>query len=406
MSRKSVFVLLALLLVMGFGVYRGIDGRVATAASVEQETLKLAVPTVSVITPKPGKLQNEVILPGSMQAYTDAPIYSRTSGYLKRWYVELGAHVKQGQLLAEIEAPEVDQQVLQAESSLQQSRASLEQVIANFEQGKSNADLARVTAQRWNNLVGKGAVSRQENDQYQSQLQSQEANLRSLEKAIAVSRNNVSAMEADLARLKELRNYKQVKAPFAGVITARNTDVGSLINAGNGGPAQELFHLAATSPLRVFVSVPEIYSRAVNPGMMAELTLAEFPGRPVSGKVVRKSGSLDPATRTLLTELEVPNPTGELLPGSYAQVHFKLSSATPSLVVPVGALLFRSEGLRVGIVRDSGGGECKAELIPVVLGQDYGTQVEIAHGLSPDELVIENPPDSLVSGMAVRVVKR
>lgn len=238
MSGKTLLVIAVVLGAAGFEIYRGINGRVATAASVRQETLKLAVPTVSVIHPKPGRLQNEVVLPGSMQAYMDAPIYSRTSGYLKRWYVELGAHVKQGQLLAEIEAPEVDQQVLQAVSNLSQSRAALEQVTANYEQGKSNADLARVTAQRWNNLVGKGAVSRQENDQYQAQLQSQEANLRALEKAIAVSRNNVTSMEADLARLKELQNYKQVKAPFAGVITARNTDVGALINAGNGGASR------------------------------------------------------------------------------------------------------------------------------------------------------------------------
>jgi RND family efflux transporter MFP subunit len=393
---------LAILFVVALGVivYRGINGRTATAAAVQRETVRLAVPTVTVIHPKPGALQDEIVLPGNVQAFTDAPIYARASGYLKKWYVDIGAHVKAGQLLAEIDAPEIDQQVQQARAALEQAKAAQEQASANYEQGKSNAEIARVTAQRWSSLVGKGAVSKQENDQYQAQSESMAANLRALEKAIAAARSSVAAAEADLARVTDLQNYKLVKAPFDGVITARNTDVGALINAGNGGLSQELFHLAANSPLRVYIDVPEINSRAAAPGVTAYLTLAEYPDRRFTGKIARFSGAIDAATRTLRTEVDVENTSGALFPGSYAQVHLKLDSATPALIVPVSALIFRSEGLRVGLIRDG-----KAVLMPVTMGKDFGSEVEIVSGLKPDDRVIENPPDSFVSGMEVRVVQ-
>jgi RND family efflux transporter MFP subunit len=227
------------------------------------------------------------------------------------------------------------------------------------------------------------------------------ANLRALEKAISAARSSVASAEADLARLTDLQSYKLVKAPFSGVITARNTDVGALINAGNGGLAQELFHLAANSPLRVYIDVPEIYSRAARPGVTAYLTFAEYPDRKFEGKIARFSGAIDQATRTLRTEVDVENSSGALIPGSYAQVHLKLESATPSLIIPVSALIFRSEGLRVGVVRDGN----KALLVPVMMGKDFGTEVEIIGGLRADDPVIENPPDSIVSGMEVRVVQ-
>ncbi len=382
-------------------IAHGIQTRVKTAAAVSQQTLELAVPTVSVITPKRGTMSNEVVLPGNIQAFTDSPIYARAAGYLKKWYVDIGARVKAGQLLAEIDAPELDQQVREAGATLQQAQAALEQARATYERGKSDEALARVTAQRWSNLLAKGVVSRQENDQYQAQYAAQVANVQALEKAIAAAQSTVSSSEANLGRLHELQGYKEVKAPFDGVITARNTDVGALINAGNGGPAQELFHMAATNRLRVYVHVPQVYSRSAAPGVGAELTLAEFPGRRFPGKLVRTAEAIDPTTRTLLAEIAVDNASGTLLPGAYAEVHLKLPAATASLVLPVNALLFRSDGLQVGVVSEDG----HVRLERVNLGRDYGTEVEVVSGLAEDSRVIVNPPDSLASGMAVRVAR-
>ena len=380
-------------------VTSGIRTRVKTAAAVKQQTLDLAVPVVSVIHPKKGSMRDEVVLPGNIQAYTDSPIYARASGYLKEWNADIGARVKAGQLLAEIEAPEIDQQVRQARSSVQQAEAALEQARANLKQGKTNEELARVTAQRWSNLTTRGAVSRQENDQYQAQYQAQVASVQALEKAVAAAQSNVGSAEANLSRVEQMQAFEQVKAPFDGVITARNTDVGALINAGNSGPAQELFHMAATAKLRVYVNVPQVYSRSATPGVIADLTLAEFPSRRFSGKLVRTAQSIDTATRTLLTEIEVDNSSGALLPGAYAQVHLKLAAAAPSLILPVNALLFRSEGLRVGVVRDGD----RAELVAVTLGNDFGTEVEVVSGISESDSIIVSPPDSLLSGATVRV---
>jgi len=379
----------------------GIQARIKTAAAVKQQTLELAVPTVSVVRPKRGAMKDEVVLPGNIQAFTDSPIYARASGYLKEWKVDIGARVKTGQVLAEIDAPELDQQVRQADAALAQSRAALEQARAMHELGRTNEELARVTAQRWANLVAKGAVSRQENDQYQAQYQAQAANVQALEKAINAAQSTVSSEEANLARLGELQGYKVVKAPFDGVITARNTDLGGLVNAGNGGPAQELFHMAATATLRVFVRLPQVYSRSAVPGVTADLVLSEFPGRRFTGKLVRTSEAIDPATRTLLTEVDVDNRSGALLPGAYAAVHLKLPSAAPSLILPVNALLFRSEGLQVGVVSPEG----RVELVSVILGKDYGTEVEVVSGISESDRVIVNPPDSLTSGVTVRVAE-
>jgi RND family efflux transporter MFP subunit len=398
-ARVGLLVIVAVLAVAGIVVW-GIRSRIKSASAVRQETLDLAVPSVSVVYPKRGAPKNEVVLPGNMQAFTDSPIYARASGYLKEWHTDIGARVKAGQLLAVIEAPELSEQVSQAKAELQQAQGALDQTLANYQQGKANEELARVTAQRWNNLSQKGVVSRQENDQYQAQYQSQIASLQSLEKAIAASKGSVASAEANLSRLEELERYLVVKAPFDGVITVRNTDVGALVNAGNGGPAQELFHMASTAKLRVYVNVPEVYSRAAIPGVTAELTLAEFPGRRFNGQLVRNAEAIDATTRTLLTEVDVDNSSGVLLPGAYAEVHLKLPSAAPSLILPVGALLFRSEGLRIGVVRDGD----KVELVPVTIGKDYGTEVEIASGIAESDAVIANPPDSLISGAVVHVV--
>jgi RND family efflux transporter MFP subunit len=393
--------LLVMAVLLGGVVFWGINTRIQTAEAVKETTQELAVPAVSVIHPKLGAVKDEVVLPGNVQAFTDSPIYARSSGYLKQWNVDIGGHAKAGQVLAIIEAPELDQQVRQAKATIQQAQASLDQAIANEQEGKANQELARVTADRWRALVVKGAVSRQENDQYQAQFQAQVANLNALDQAVAAAKSNLAAAEANLGRLQEMQGYEAVKAPFDGIITARNVDVGALINAGNGGPAQELFHMASTAKLRVYVSVPQANSRAAAPGLKCYLTLSEFPGRRFPGELVRTAGAIDPATRTLLTEVDVDNASGELRPGAYAEVHLVIPEGSRSLILPVSALLFRSEGLRVGVIRGAG----KAELVPVVLGKDYGNEVEVVSGLSENDLVISDPPDSLTSGATVQVVK-
>lgn len=396
---RALFLVAVVVLIAGFVVYRGIHSRIQAAAAVKDQTLALAVPTVSVIHPRPGAVADEVVLPGNIQAFIDSPIYARASGYLKRWYADIGARVKSGQVLAEIDAPELDQQVQQARADVQQSQAALDQTLANLLQGKANEELAKVTADRWRNLAGKGVVSRQENDQYQMQYQAQAANVQSLEKAIAAARSSIVASQANMRRLEEMQRYLTVRAPFDGVITARNTDVGALINAGAGTPTQALFHIASTSTLRVYVNVPQMYSRSAVPGLAATLTLAEFPGRRFHGMLVRNAESIDTGTRTLLAEVDVDNASGELKPGAYAEVHFAIPAAARSLILPVNAFLFRSEGMRVGVVREGG----KVELVPVVIGKDYGTELEVVSGIDAHDQVILNPPDSLTSGEVVHV---
>ena len=400
-GRIALFFVIAILVVAAV-VFFGINGRIQTAAAVKETTKELAIPTVSVVHPKPGALKDEVILPGNVQAFNDSPIYARASGYLKHWNVDIGGHVKAGQVLATIEAPELDQQVEQAKATLQQAKASLDQAVANQQQGKANEELARVNAERWRKLVDKGAVSRQENDQYQAQYQAQIANLNALEQAIAAARSNIVADQANLSRLQEMQNYEQVKAPFDGIVTARNVDVGALINAGNGGAAQELFHLASTAKLRVYVSVPQNDSRAAVPGLKSYLTLSEFPNRKFPGELVRTSGAIDMATRTLLTEVDVDNASGELRPGAYAEVHLMIPEGTRSLILPVSTLLFRAEGLRVGVVRESN----KATLVPIILGKDFGNEVEVVSGIAETDAVIDNPPDSLTTGADIQIARR
>ena len=396
---KIVLALVVLAVVAGV-IYEGIRLRIRTATAVKQETLYLSVPSVSVVHPKLGSATNEVVLPGSIQAFIDSPIYARASGYVKAWYTDIGTRVKAGQALAEIDAPELDQQVTQAKGALAQTQAAVEQAVANLQQGRANEELARVTAQRWSNLVMKGAVSRQENDTYQAQYQAQAASVESLAKAVAAARSNLDAAQANLGRLQDLQAFKIVRAPFDGVITARNTDYGALINAGNGGPAQELFHIAAIKKLRVFVNVPQAHARSAVAGTPADLTLAEFPGRRFRGQLVRTAEAMDAGTRTLLSEVDLDNSTGELRPGAYAEVHLLLPASVRSVIIPVSAILFRKEGLRLGVLREGN----KVQLMPVVLGKDYGNEVEVVSGIMPEDQVIMDPPDSLMSGSVVRVV--
>ena len=371
--RRRVVLLLVLALVagvLGLGINEGIRARARADATLKQATVEAAIPVVNVVSPTPGAPSLEIRLPGTTQAFTDAPIFARTSGYLKRWYFDIGAHVKQGQLLAEIETPEVDQQ-------LEQTRADLETARANLRQ-------AQITADRWRALLETDSVSKQETDQAVSTLSATKA--------------TVDSNAANVRRLEQLQGFQKIYAPFDGVITARNTDIGALIDAGANATGRELFHMVAIHTLRVFVAIPEIYSRAARTGASTTLTLDEFPGRVFHGTLVRNANAIDLASRTLLVEVDVDNPSGELLPGAYAFVHFKLDKQVPSVVVPANTLLFRAQGLQVAVVRDG-----QAQLVPVTIGRDYGTTVEIMTGIQPGDQIIVAPSDSLTSGTRVRI---
>jgi RND family efflux transporter MFP subunit len=348
----------------------GVSTRTRALSVVAQETRQQAVPAVAVVKAMSAPPQEEIVLPGTMQAFSDAPIYARTTGYLKKWYVDIGARVHTGQLLADIDTPELDQQLLQARADLATSQA--------------NARLAQTTAERYRDLIQSDSVSRQDLDNANGNLEAREA-------AVESSRANVK-------RLEQLQSFRRIEAPFDGVITARNTDVGALIDS--GGNAKELFHLAAVHRLRVFVNVPQVYSRAARPGLTAELTLKEFPGRRFTGTLARTSNSIDVASRTLLTEIDVDNARGELLPGSYAEVHIKLPTAATALRLPVDALIFKSEGLQVATIDAAN----RVALVAVTAGRDFGDSVEIVAGLSGSERIVSNPPDSLENGQIVRVV--
>lgn len=369
----AVVLLIAVVLALGGVIAYGIHVRVAAAAKLKQITEQAAVPTVSVISPTDTAPDEEIVLPGNTQAFIDAPIYARTSGYLKRWYFDIGARVQQGQVLAEIETPEIDQQLQQARADLQAARVNL--------------DLAETIANRLQLLLKTDAVSKQETDQAVGNFNAQKA--------------TVEARGANVRRLEELQGFQKIYAPFAGVLTARNTDIGALIDAGATAPGKELFHLAAIDKLRVYVAVPEVYARAAQPGASAPLTFDAFPGQVFLGTLVRTANAIDLTSRTLLVEVDIANPSGKLLPGTYVFVHLKLPKEIRSVTVPANTLLFRSEGLRVGVVRTG-----RVELVPVTIGRDYGSTVEIVSGLRPDDAVIVNPADSLISGTPVRVNER
>jgi RND family efflux transporter MFP subunit len=369
-GKAPLLITVAVAALLGVGIYTGIHKRADAEATLATDTIDQAVPIVDVVHPGNDATDQELVLPGQTTAFTDTPIYARTNGYLKKWYFDIGAHVRKGQLLAQIETPELD--------------AQLRQARADLETAQANAKLAGITAQRTANLLRTESVSTQERDNA--------AGAYNADQAIVASR------QADVGRLEELQSYENVYAPFDGEITARNTDVGDLINAGAGAPTTELFHMSATGTLRIFVAVPEIDSPAMHDGATPTVTLDEYPGQVFHGKLVRSSGAITPASRTLLVEVDVDNSDGKLLPGAYAFVHFMLPGRPESVTVPANALLFRSEGLRVGVVRDG-----KAELVPITIGRDYGDRVEVLSGLQPHDQIIVNPSDSLVSGVAVRV---
>ncbi len=360
----------------------GIVRRQHASTVLAKYTDTVSSPTVSVEQPKLQQSAQEIVLPGNMQAFTLAPIYARTTGYVKAWYHDIGSHVSKGELLAVIETPELDQQLLQAKADLATAQ--------------SNQALAKTTADRYADLIGNNAVSQQDTDNAVSQLKA--------------TTTQVNSAIANVHRLEELQSFERVVAPFDGVITARNIDIGQLISAtgstttagaGTTVGNKEIFDVSAIDTLRVFVNVPQIYAPDAKNGVIATLTLPQYPGRKFEGKLVRTSNAVDPATRTLLAEVDVKNPSGELLPGSYTEVHLHTSSSVPALIVPVSALILEPDGLRVGTVDANS----IAHLTRVTPGRDFGTTVEILNGLQPGQGVIANPPDSLTDGEKVRVMK-
>jgi membrane fusion protein (multidrug efflux system) len=350
----------------------GIVPRLDARAALQQQTAVLAVPTVQVTRPTVAPPDQALVLPANIEANQQTPIFARTSGYLKAWYADIGAHVKAGQLLATIDAPEVD-------AALRQARADAQQALANDQ-------LAQVTATRWQQLVQTHAVSQQETDMKASDAQAKHAAL--------------LAAQSNVARLGQMQSYEKVYAPFAGVITARNIDVGALIDAGSaGGPAKEMFDLAQTSVLRVYADVPQNYAGTPLDGTPACLAVAQLPGRCLPGSVARNSGAINPVTRTLRIEVDVPNADGAVLPGSFGQVRVSLRDAQPGLSLPVNTLLYRPEGLQVATVD----AQQKVLLKTIRPGRDFGTRIEVTSGLAATDRVILNPSDSITNGQAVRV---
>jgi RND family efflux transporter MFP subunit len=369
-SRGGVITLLIVVFVVAAVLaVAGILQRLSARTKLENQTTELAAPDVLAAAPQQGKPTEEVVLPGNIFAYVDSPIYARTNGYLKKWYFDIGAHVQKGQLLAEIESPEVDQQLAQARADLLTAEA--------------NAKYAQATSSRYQGLLQSNAVSQQDTENFSTQA--------------SATNTQVKSAVANVQRLEELVSFEKIYAPFDGIITARGIDIGQLIDL---GATKEMFHLAAEQTLRVYVNVPQVYSLACKPGLGADLTFAEYPNRTFQGKIVRTSKSIDPASRTLLVEVDVDNRKGELVPGAYTQVHFKLGTEQPTLIIPVPTLIFRSQGLQVATVVDG-----KAKLVPITIGRDDGRTVEVISGLQASDQVIQNPPDSIVDGEAVHVVR-
>ncbi|MEA2539923.1 MAG: hypothetical protein QOH35_1289 [Acidobacteriaceae bacterium] len=370
------FVRVAVNSAIGISVLAGVltlqdsHARLATKAILTAETRRAAILSVDVVRPSVGAASAEVILPAGVQGFIDSPVYARTSGYLLHWYADIGTHVRKGELLAEIQTPELDQQVQQAQSDLATAQA--------------NYQLADITAQRWQKLLQKNAVSQQETDQATSGLNARRA--------------AVSAQAANLRRLQQLQGFEKIYAPFDGVITARNTDIGDLIQAGENTTPQELFHLSAINRLRIFVPVPEVYQSVLKSVKTVSISSDAYPRDRFTGTIARNSNAIDPLSRTLRVEVDIDNPKALLLPGAYVFVHLPLPADFQSLTIPSNALLFRQEGLRVGVVRDG-----RVQLLPISIGHDYGDTVEVTAGLTRADQVVLNPSDSLVSGTPVEI---
>lgn len=377
-SARAALILIAVILIAAVvAAIGGIVPRIRARAQLADQTNELAAPTVMVAKPIPGKPVDELTLPGNMYAYIDSPVYARTNGYLEKWYYDIGAHVKEGQLLAVISTPELDQQLLQARADLATAQA--------------NAGLAAINSARYRGLLTQNAVSALNKDTFVTQE--------------ASTSSAVKSAESNVQRLEALQSFERVYAPFDGVITARNIDIGQLINAGAASEAgTQLFHMESIDVLRVYVNVPQPYARGAVPGVKAELTLPEYPGQRFPGKIVRTARAIDPSSRTLLVEVDVDNRDGKLAPGALAEVHIPINAGYPTVVIPVPALIFRSQGLQVGAVVKGPKGD-QAKLYNIHVSEDDGTTIQVISGLPADAEVIQNPPDSLIDGEAVQVVQ-
>ena len=347
--------------------------RKSESDALAKETEAVSVPTVAVVQPTSEPGNDELVLPGNLLAFEESPIFARTNGYLLRWYKDIGSKIQKGELLAAIDTPEVDQELSQARASREQIKAAL--------------GLAKISADRWANLRKSDSVSQQEADQQASGYQQALANL--------------AAADANVRRLEQLESFKNVYAPFSGVLTRRNVDPGALINSGAGATGKELFDVARVDPLRVYVSVPQAYAPNIRAGMKASVTLQEFPGQKFVGTVARTAEAIDPATRTLNTEVDVPNKDGKLLPGSFGQVHFATGTSVPRITIPVNAMLFRAEGARVAVVDKDN----KVHLRPISIGRDFGATLEILGGLDVSDQIVINPSDSIEEEQQVHVAK-
>lgn len=398
-SRRTLWLMaLVLVLLVAAGFVTGYIPHRRREAMLVAEAVSAAqaLPTVNVVNVERSPNAGTLLLPGNIEAVTEAPVLARASGYIKRRYADIGDRVKAGQILAEIEAPELDQQVQQAKAAVEQAASSLEQANAGLQQGKANEQLAKVTAGRWSNLVKKGVVSRQDNDTYQAQYAAQLANVQALEKAVAAARSNVAAAQANLSRLTELQNYKSVSAPFAGIITLRNVDVGALVSEAS----TLLFRIAQTGRLRTYVYVPQSDAPNVHPGQAARLVIPDLSGRRFSGTVTRTANALDPTTRTLLTEVQVPNSDGALLPGMYTQVDLTTPRPNPPLLIPGDTLVVRSAATQAAVVGQDG----VVHFRRLQLGRDYGDKIEVLSGLEAGQRVIVNPGDTVQEGAKVNPV--
>ena len=384
-----------LIVVAFFAGYTPLQKRQALIRSEESQQ-EQALPRVEVIRVGRSSRNSEMQLPGSVQAISEAPILARAAGYIKSRMVDIGDRVRAGQPLAEIEAPELDEQVRQAKANVQQAQAALDQALANREQGQSDLEFAQVSAQRWSRLFARGVVSKQDNDQYQTQYQSRAAAVKALEKAIAVQRSNIAAADANVRRLQEMQSYLVIKAPFDGIITLRNVDVGALVNAGS----TLLFRIAQAGTVRTYVNVPQMNASFVHPGQPARLQVANLPGREFTGVVARTAKSLDPTSRTMLVEVHVPNPDGALLPGMYAQVDLSTARADPPLLVPSDALIVRVDGTSVAVVRP----DHTVHLQKIEVGRDYGDRLEVIDGLHEGDTIIPNPGDLAHEGAEINPV--
>ena len=391
-----LFVVAAIAVLVAF--FAGYLPRKSQQETVARETAaeESQAPGVNVVQAVPSQATSSLVLPGNVAALTEAPILARADGYLKSRNVDIGDKVKAGQLLAEIDAPDLDQQVRQAAATLSQTQAALEQAKSNYQQGQANQALAAITAKRWAHLVVKGAVSLQENDQYQAQLKAQTANLDALNKAIEAAKSNVSAAQANLGRLKELQGYEQVRAPFTGVITVRNVDVGALITTGQ----TLIYRIAQTNVLRTYVDVPQGNAPDIRVGQPAVLKIPDLAGRQFVGHVTRVANALDPSSRTMLTEVQVPNPEATLRPGMYALVDLNVIRKDPPIIIPGDALVVRANGTLAAVV----GPDQEVHFRKIDVGRDFGDKVEVLSGLSTGDLVVVNPSDVVQEGVKVKPV--